>query len=196
MSSTFLSLGEFERQHGINKGTVSRKARELGFDTANGLSSDAYEAVKQALNVMSERPEPSAVVSQTKVELGNHQHALTLRVGQAATSLEQFRTDRTRLALTNPREFMTGLTGFLDQVEQGMDQAEAQQEQELLQVRQLKRQSQKRIEQFRRRADEYRIKTDVLAHIQNAELDDLQDLAAEVNALGKPDGPGSIGQPG
>ena len=40
-----ISLGEFERRHGIAKGTVSRKARELGFDTAQGLTPAAYAAV-------------------------------------------------------------------------------------------------------------------------------------------------------
>lgn len=181
-----VSLSSFCKQHDIPKSSAYDRARSLGINTSNGLN---YEAQTLLLQEFGKRAAPKV-----KVQQGSHQHALTLHIGQAATSLEQFRTDRTRLALTNPREFMTGLTGFLDQIEQGMDQAETQQEQELLQVRQLKRQSQKRIEQFRRRADEYRIKTDVLAHIQNAELDDLQDLAAEVNELGKPDGSGS-GQP-
>jgi hypothetical protein len=183
-----ISLHAFAKQHGLPKSSVHSRAQALGINTSNGLDYNAQTLLLQEFG--------KAAAPQITVEQGNHQSALTLHVGQAAASLEQFRTDRTRLALTNPREFMSGLTGFLDQIEQGMEQAEAQQEQELLQVRQLKRQSQKRIEQFRRRADEYRIKTDVLAHIQNAELDDLQDLAAEVNALGKPDAPGAAGRPG
>lgn len=46
-----ISLGEFERRHNIAKGTVSKKARELGFDTSQGLSPEAYEAMKGEFKV-------------------------------------------------------------------------------------------------------------------------------------------------
>ncbi|HEY9879437.1 MAG TPA: hypothetical protein V6D29_13355 [Leptolyngbyaceae cyanobacterium] len=181
-----VSLSSFCKQHDIPKSSAYDRARSLGINTSNGLNYEAQTLLLQEFN--------KQTIPQVRVEQGNHQKALTLQVGKASTTLEQFRTDRTRLVLTNPREFMSGLTGFLDQLEEGMEQAESQQEQELLQVRQLKRQSQKRIEQFRRRADEYRLKTDILASIQNAELDDLTALAAEVNALGKPSAPSGDGQ--
>jgi hypothetical protein len=100
--------------------------------------------------------------------------------------LQQFRTDRVRGALANPREFVSGVDGFLDELERGMDAAEAQQEQELLVTRQTKRQALQRIERFRRRADEYRIRTDIITSIQNAELDELYDLACEVVSMGMP----------
>lgn len=178
-----ISLTAFCRSHNLPKTTVHDRAKALGLDTSNGLDHAAQTRLLQEFG--------KNTAPQTQVEEGNHRNALSLTVGSDAASLEQFRTDRTRQALANPCEFMTGLTGFLDQIEQGMEQAEAQQEQELLQTRQLKRQSQKRIEQFRRRADEYRIRTDILANIQNAELDELQDLAQEVNGLGKPYADGS-----
>ncbi|HEY9876866.1 MAG TPA: hypothetical protein V6D29_00360 [Leptolyngbyaceae cyanobacterium] len=181
-----VSLSSFCKQHDIPKSSAYDRAKSLGIDTSNGLD---YSAQTLLLKEFGKEAAP-----QTTVEQGNHRNALTLTVGSEAASLEQFRTDRVRQALANPREFMSGLTGFLDQLEEGMEQAEAQQEQELLQVRQLKRQSQKRIEQFRRRADEYRLKTDILANIQNAELDDLTALTQEVNALGKPSAPSGDGQ--
>ncbi|MBD2259902.1 hypothetical protein [Pseudanabaena sp. FACHB-2040] len=171
------SIHAFAKQHDIPRSTLYDRCKTLGLDTSNGLD---YEAQARLLKEFGKEAVP-----QVTVEEGNHRSDMTLHVGQAAASLEQFRTDRTRSALSNPREFMAGLTGFLDQIEQGMELAEAQQEQELQQVRHLKRQSQKRIEQFHRRSDEYRIKTDVLAHIQNAEIDDLADLAEEINTLGK-----------
>ncbi|MEM6867174.1 MAG: hypothetical protein AAF528_02130 [Cyanobacteria bacterium P01_C01_bin.121] len=37
--------------HGVNKGSVSRRARELGYDTANGLSPKAYEVMRIEFNV-------------------------------------------------------------------------------------------------------------------------------------------------
>lgn len=58
-----VSLGEFERRHGVNKGTVSKKARELGYSTTEGLTPEAYERLKLALNVGEETParEPEAM---------------------------------------------------------------------------------------------------------------------------------------
>ena len=122
------------------------------------------------------------------VEEGNHREVKSLSV-PSFSSLEQFRTTRTRQALANPREFVGQVDGLLSELEQCMDLAEAEQEQELLLTKQTKRQAQQRIERFRRRADEYRLKTDILATIQNADLDDLDDLADEVSSMGKPQEP-------
>ncbi|MBD2261090.1 hypothetical protein [Pseudanabaena sp. FACHB-2040] len=177
-----ISLHRFCKTHDLPKASVHRRAQTLGLDTSDGLDDAAQAKLLKEFG--------RVVTPQVTVEEGNHCSAMSLQVGCARSNLEQFRTDRIRQALANPQEFITSLTGFLDQLEEGMGQAEAHQEQELLQVHQLKRQSQKRIEQFRRRADEYRIKTDLLASIQNAELDDLQVLAEETNALGKPAVPG------
>lgn len=172
-----ISLHSFCKTHNLPKTTVYRRAKALGLETAQGLDQTAQATLLQEFG-KSNSP-------QVTVEEGNHRNPMALQVGCDRTSLEQFRTERIRLALTNPHEFVSGLTGFLDQLEAGMDQAEAQQEEELQTIRQLKRQSLQRLEQFRRRADEYRIRTDILASIQNADLDDLQDLTQEVNALGK-----------
>jgi hypothetical protein len=130
-------------------------------------------------------PESEVIESEFVVEEGNHKQVKTLTVPNTA-SLERFRTDRIRQALANPGEFVGQVDGFLDELEGAMDAAEAQQERELFEIRQTKRQAQKRIEQFRRRSDEYRLKTDILASIQNAELDDLGEMAEEVSSLGKP----------
>ncbi|MBD1913615.1 MULTISPECIES: hypothetical protein [unclassified Leptolyngbya] len=120
------------------------------------------------------------------VEMGNHAAEKTLQVGATSTSLEQFRTDRIRQQLANPKEFMTNLNGFLDQIETGIDAAEKAQEAELLQTREIKQTAQKRLGQFRRRVDEYRIKSDLMALLQNADLEEVEDIAAELNTLGKP----------
>lgn len=45
--SVYLSLGEFQKRYGVHKGTVSRRARELGYDTSQGLSPEALEAMKR-----------------------------------------------------------------------------------------------------------------------------------------------------
>ena len=128
--------------------------------------------------------EPTA--PRVSVEVGNHTTRKMIHVGATAASLEQFRTQRDRLQLGNRGEFVTHALGFLDQLEEGIEAAEAEQEQELQQIRTAKKQVSKRVAQFRRRADEYRIKSDLLAHIQNTELEDLEDLASELTAMGKP----------
>ncbi len=55
LSEIHVSLGEFERRHNIAKGTVSKRARELGYDTSTGLSPTAYAAMKAEFKV-SDRP--------------------------------------------------------------------------------------------------------------------------------------------
>ncbi len=140
---------------------------------------------ERALLVQFAGDRPAATPPVT-IDQGNHARSVTVQIGSQETSLEQFRTTRTRQHLANPREFMTNLVSFLDQIEEGMESAEKQQEEELHQLKTLKRQSQKRVEQFRRRADEYRIKTDILTTIQNTELEELADMAEEINAMGKP----------
>jgi hypothetical protein len=67
MTVKHISLGDFERRHGINKGSVSKRARELGYSTASGLSPAAYQAMCQAFDVVpwvNGRP-PAAAVGPT-----------------------------------------------------------------------------------------------------------------------------------
>jgi hypothetical protein len=159
-----------------------KDGKEVGRIRGNKLmftDSELSELSSYGRQVDDEVIEPEFVV-----EEGNHRELKTLSVPNFS-SLERFRTDRTRQTLANPREFVRDADGLLSELEQGMTLAEMQQEQELLLTRQTKRQVQQRIERFRRRSDEYRIKTDILASIQNAELDELDDLADEVGSLGK-----------
>jgi hypothetical protein len=56
MSNGNISLGEFERRHNVNKGTVSKRARELGYDTAHGLSPEAYQVMQAEFQVDQVQP--------------------------------------------------------------------------------------------------------------------------------------------
>lgn len=186
-----LSIRQLADVCGVSHTEIGRRMKELNIEgTPQGkgkptlLNPAEQDKIAEALSVLVFQDDP--VVMQMEIDDGNHRESRALTVQAEATSLEQFRTDRIRQGLANPAEFMTGLTSMLDQIEDGMDKAEAQQEQELLQTRQTKRQAARRIEQFRRRADEYKIKSDILASIQNDELEQLEDLASEVNRLGKP----------
>jgi hypothetical protein len=65
----FISLGEFERRHGVNKGSVSRKAKELGFSTSSGLDAEAYAAMLEAFDIditTEASPAPSVVEVQAE----------------------------------------------------------------------------------------------------------------------------------
>lgn len=173
--SSATSLKEAAETLGVSKTTLFRKCREMGIPTGGGLSADDMDRLHGEF--------PAA--PKVEVEMGNHAAPVNLNVQADCTSLELFRTDRTRQQLANPKEFMASLDGFLNQIETGMDMAEQQQEAELHQVRSMKRQAVTRLNQFRTRAQEYRIKSDLLAHVQNAELDELESVAEEINALGK-----------
>ena len=177
------SLSKFCKDTGVPKTTAYKRCQELNFDVASGLTPAMVTTLEHEFGV---NPPVDATAPRVSVEVGNHATRKMIHVGATAASLEQFRTQRDRLQLGNRGEFVTHALGFLDQLEEGIEAAEAEQEQELQQIRTAKKQVSKRVEKFRRRADEYRIKSDLLAQIQNTELEDLEDLASELTAMGKP----------
>jgi len=177
------SLSKFCKDTGVPKTTAYKRCQELNFDVASGLTPAMVTTLAHEFGV---NTLVDATVPHVSVEVGNHTTRKIIHIGATAASLEQFRTQRDRLQLGNRGEFVTHALGFLDQLEEGMEAAEAEQEQELQQIRTAKKQVSKRVEKFRRRSDEYRIKSDLLAHIQNTELEDLEDLASELTAMGKP----------
>jgi len=180
-----MSLTLFCREHDLPKATVYRDCKRLDIDTADGLSDEAIARLKLEYGIVDQPAEQSSPAAVT-VEVGNHVVSKMVRVDASAVSLEQFRTNRDRLSLAQPTQFVSEALTFLDQLEEGMAQAETQQEKELQRLRAVKKQVEKRVDQFRRRADEYRIKTDLLAQIQSAEMEEIEDLAAELNSMGKP----------
>lgn len=72
MTQRYVTLGEFERLHGVNKGSVSRRARDLGYDTASGLSPEAYAAMKVEFGVDNQGNSKG---------LGNQEQPMTFRAG-------------------------------------------------------------------------------------------------------------------
>lgn len=64
-----ISLGEFERKHGVNKGTVSRKAKVLGIDTTEGLTPEAYAAMLEAFDIDPTATAPTATATATPVAI-------------------------------------------------------------------------------------------------------------------------------
>ena len=183
-----ISLSKFCKDTGLPKSSVYVRCQELGFSVGNGLTPEMLTTLENEFDVK------APVAGKVVVETGNHTTSKMVRVGVGAASLEQFRTTRDRQQLANPKQFMGEALEFLDAIEVGMDEAEAQQEQDLQDLRSTKKRVQKRVEKFRRRADEYRIKSDLMTQIQNTEMEDLEDLAGELSAMGKPALGGSSAQ--
>jgi len=178
------TLSSIAAKDGVSKDTVTKRwqrARkthgELGLiingarrlTEAERLILDGYKADPQ------KAPEP-------EVSVGNHQRPVDLAVSSTA-SLETFRTARERTIVTNGQEFMSGLEGLLDAIEQKMTQEEQQQEAQLEQIRIIKKKAEKRIGDFRQRSTEHRLKTDLLGLITNQEVSDVQQIAEEMGDL-------------
>lgn len=62
-----MTLGEFQRRYGVHKGTVSKRARELGYNTSAGLSPEAVEAMKREFQVV--EPRRSTEAQRVEVEV-------------------------------------------------------------------------------------------------------------------------------
>ena len=76
-----MTLGEFERTFGINKGTVSKAAREAGYDTSKGLTPEAVDAMKRKFGVsaLALRTEPQRVDIEVLDPLSNFETVVDLR---------------------------------------------------------------------------------------------------------------------
>jgi hypothetical protein len=46
-----ISLGQFERDYGINRGTVQKQAQAMGYSTSNGLEPEALDKLQSYYNV-------------------------------------------------------------------------------------------------------------------------------------------------
>ena len=124
-----ISLGEFERRHGVNKGTVSKRARELGFDTSAGLTHDAYDALKIAFKIETV-PQPVAAIAPAKpapmtINAGNYRGQIELPKVPKSADLGFVRGDEASLSSFDPEDidrFLVACDGFLDAVDQDYHQ--------------------------------------------------------------------------
>ena len=55
-----ISLGQFERDHGINRGTVQKQALAMGFSTSDGLNDEALQALQAYYKVGPFAPKATA----------------------------------------------------------------------------------------------------------------------------------------
>ncbi len=118
------SLHSFCTQHDIPKTTVKRWLNDNGFDTSQGMTSEAVAAAKAYFRIEDTQPEPTeptdaTAITPTVIEVGNHRGALALPNAPAAINLADYRGD---VALTSfePEDvdrFLASCDGFLEAVE-------------------------------------------------------------------------------
>jgi hypothetical protein len=51
-----MTLGEFEREYGVNRGTVHKRAQDMGFSTSEGLSIEAVDELQAYYKVGAHAP--------------------------------------------------------------------------------------------------------------------------------------------
>ncbi|MBD2261121.1 hypothetical protein [Pseudanabaena sp. FACHB-2040] len=181
-----ISLGEFERRHGINKGTVSKKARELGFDTTSGLSPEAYKSLKQALNVQG-----PVTVPQVTVESGNHCTSLAVpEFGGMQIDLTQFR-DSSSLVIDDPLAVAQQFLAVADTVITALDQDAAAREARLQQTRQAREAVTAKAQEMQLEQRLYRERARAADVATTAESQTLANALAQLQSLGKPAAPGA-----
>jgi hypothetical protein len=194
LSEIHISLGEFERRHNIAKGTISKRAREMGFDTSEGLSPTAYAAMKTEFKV-SDRPaaapQPQAQAQHVPVtiETGNHCTALATPEMAGTFSLERFRADDvTALIFNDPLAVADDFLAISDRLVTGMDADIRAREERLQKTREAQGKVAAKAQELKLESRLYRDRTRDLDMAQTAETRALQDAVVALQSLGKPDG--------
>jgi hypothetical protein len=174
-----ISLGEFERRHGVHKGTVSKRARELGFDTACGLTAEVYDRMKAEFHV---GPSPVASAPQAPaIHAGSHRGELALPSQPVAIDLADYRGDNAALSNFDPEDidrFLSACDGFLSAVN-----ADYQYQQALTQQKEAAAAKvRSKVEQVKQASLLYQVRSETLS-LHNRALD--AELREGLSTLGK-----------
>ncbi len=176
------SLHSFCTQHEIPKTTVKRWLNENGFDTSQGMTSEAIAAAKQHFRIDEPQPSPSAPsITPTVIEVGNHRGQLALPSQPTAINLADFRGD---VALTSfePEDvdrFLSGCDGFLEAVEADYAQQVTITQRKAQQAAAVKA----KVEQVKEASLVYKLRSESLA-LHNAAID--AQVQRDMSVLGKP----------
>ena len=195
-----ISLGEFERRHNVNKSTVSRLARDAGFDTSEGLTSEAYAYLRQhyglaewsASDVAKANPTASVDVVPTNFIQSS---ALVVSQSSGISLPETF--DATAMA-----QFFDGAVGeskdttrilqiadlAISAAEQSMDQKVAQQRAELHQAEKHAQALNNRVLEAKSRMHAKSAESRMLAERQTQVVHSAEEQLQSLLALGKPQG--------
>jgi len=184
-----ISLGQFERQHGVNKGTASRKARDLGFATADGLTPEAYKALLTEFNIDTTAQEPAQPEepAQEPLEvtvLGTCTPTMEAPTFNSSVALARLRGGSGDIAAyADPMAAIEQALSLFDAAESAMAADLAQRQSLLQQTQSAARAMAAKAAQLQAQQAEYRIKSDVMAMLQNQEQANLGELLGKAAAL-------------
>ncbi|MGD1908312.1 MAG: hypothetical protein ACFB0C_20305 [Leptolyngbyaceae cyanobacterium] len=201
MAIKYTSLGEFERRHGVNKGSVSKRAREKGYDTASGLSPLAYEAMCREFNVqpwINGRPASgeapaqavaSEVIPETFFRSGQltpvKERQIQLPDGFNPTAMVQF-FDGVAGQATDTATLVKIADMALQSVEGAMDQKLHDQRQRLSQAEKDAQTLATQINGAKTRLQVKALEAKMLAERQTQATVSAEELFAELMTMGKP----------
>lgn len=118
-----ISLGQFERDHGINRGTVQKQAQAMGFSTSDGLNDEALQALQAYYKVgpfapksTAQQPEAtgSGLVLKDPVPSGLDTPTMRTRKMIAPDILSQ--------TYSNPMAIAAAFAGSIDEMCEGHDE--------------------------------------------------------------------------
>ena len=197
MTTANITLGEFERRHGINKGSVSRAAREAGHDTSKGLTPDAYIAMKEHFEVDQQPATPTEapptiapdVLPPASIDIyqGNHQNTLAAPDLSGSRDLGQLRSPRqavnsyadplalAQMVVSQNAQIVGAMSADLEQRQQQLDRTN-----EALSL--VEQSNQNLITQ----AQSYQIEAAVQGAMLNQQTQALQQKVQQQQSLGKP----------
>jgi hypothetical protein len=170
------TLSQFALSIGVNKGTVSRKAKALGISTSNGLTPANVEALKKAFNVLKG--------TEIQVFTGNHRTTIDTPppVG-SSINLARFRGDMEVSTYADPTTQAANAIALIDAVTTAMDADLDARFATLQQTQETNRLLAEKAAELRAKELEYRTTQNVLARFQNAETAQLTDLLGKAQGL-------------
>lgn len=203
MTVKHVSLGEFERRHGVNKGSVSKRAREQGHDTASGLVPTAYEAMCREFNVqpwVNGRPPVVELESPTPISPEVMPEDFIRADSLAPVEERQIRLPDGGFNPAAMVQFFDGVTGratdtatlvkiadmALQSVEGAMDHKIQAQRQKLSQSEKDAQTLAVRMNDAKTRLQVKALEAKILAERQTQATVSAEELFAELMAMGKP----------
>lgn len=183
------SFNDIATRVGIDKDVIrkrwdrlKRKGQNLGqiVDGTRVFTKEESSLLDYPLVDNSKKKEP--ITPDVQVLDGNHQSSVNIAVTDSV-DLGMFRTNRESLSLDNSDQFLSSLDGVLTTIETHMTRIEDYYEGKFQDARKTREQAEVRINQVRQRASEHRIKTDLMAMFANSEIEQVEGIVDEFNAM-------------
>ncbi|HEY9763478.1 MAG TPA: hypothetical protein V6D07_13185 [Trichocoleus sp.] len=182
------SLHSFCTEHDLPKTSVRRKAQDLGFDTSNGLSTEAQKALLQEFRPdIAPQKIAEVTASTVTVEVGQSSTLAIPQLGGMQIDLTQFR-DSNALVIDDPLAVAQQFLAVADTVIEALDQDAAARETRLLQTRQAREAVTAKAQEMQLEQRLYRERARAVDAATTAEAQSLQQALTHLQSLGKPVG--------